>query len=66
MRSLSLKSKFLVNCPCCEHPILRQEGEELVFKGRVIKFPMNEKSQGIAKCRTCKQWVTIPVILSKS
>lgn len=55
--------RFSVDCPSCGDPIIRQEGQEFVLKARVIKFPVGEGLGGIAKCKTCKSWVNIPVTL---
>ena len=56
-------SRFSVDCPFCGDPIIRKEGEEIVLKARVIKFPLGDGSRGVAKCKKCKRWVTVPITL---
>ena len=55
--------RFSVDCPFCGDAVIRQEREELVFRARVIKFPVSDGSRGVAKCKTCKRWVDVPVTL---
>jgi hypothetical protein len=59
-----LKPRFSCNCSFCGRPIIKDEGGELVFTGRVIKFPVDQKSDAITKCKICKKWVELPVRLN--